>query len=354
MLTTYLPPSDMRHLLLPLIGSGALSLTVLLSGCHRQPENTAPETLPAATVRVAAVENKKYLATEEVIGTVRAKLRATIEAKLSGRIERLPVTVGQRVQQGDLLVLLDQREIQARLEQTRAVREQTQQDRKRFETLLQQNAVSRQEFEAVQARARIAEAAVTETEALLGYAKVTAPFDGVVSRKLAEVGDLASPGRPLLELEDPNALRLESDIPEALIDRLRLSEKMAVRVAALTNEIPATVSEIAPAADPNSRTFRVKLDLPPTPGLRLGQFGRVTVPLNEVASVRIPATAVVVRGQMEIVFVVESQKAQLRLVKTGKRLGDEWEVVSGLNAGESIVVDGAASLSDGQPVEVKR
>jgi len=139
-----------------------------------------------------------------------------------------------------------------------------------------------------------------------------------------------------------------------LIDRLRLSEKMAVRVAALTNEIPATVSEIAPAADPNSRTFRVKLDLPPTPGLRLGQFGRVTVPLNEVASVRIPATAVVVRGQMEIVFVVESQKAQLRLVKTGKRLGDEWEVVSGLNAGESIVVDGAASLSDGQPVEVKR
>lgn len=116
----------------------------------------------------------------------------------------------------------------------------------------------------------------------------------------------------------------------------------------------AANSEIAPAADPNSRTFRVKLDLPPTLGLRLGQFGRVTVPLNEIATVRVPARALVVRGQMEIVFVVEQQKAQLRLVKTGKRLGDEWEVVSGLNAGESIVVEGAASLSDGQPVEVKR
>lgn len=344
----------MRSSLLPLIGSGALSLTVLLSGCHRQPEATSPETLPAATVRIASVENKKYLATEEVIGTVRAKLRAMIEAKLSGRIERLPVTVGQRIKQGDLLVLLDEREIQARLEQARAVREQTQQDRKRFETLLQQNAVTRQEYDAAQARARIAEAAVTETEALLGYAKVTAPFDGVVSRRLAEVGDLASPGRPLLELEDPHALRLEADLPEALIDRLRLEDRMVVRVAALTNDLAATVSEIAPAADPHSRTFRVKLDLPPTPGLRLGQFGRVTVPLSEVASVRAPATAVVVRGQLEMVFVVEQQKAHLRLVKTGKRLGEEWEVVSGLNAGESIVVEGAAALVDGQPVEVKR
>jgi len=183
---------------------------------------------------------------------------------------------------------------------------------------------------------------------------VVAPFDGVITRKLADVGDLASPGRPLLELEDPNSLRLEADVPEALVGRIQMAGPMPVRVALVGNDLAGVVSEVSPAADPNSRTFRVKLDLPPTAGLRLGQFGRVVVPLGETASVRVPATALVVRGQMEIVFVAASQKAQLRLVKTGKRVSDEIEIVSGLNPGESIVVDGAGALRDGQPLEVRR
>ena len=246
------------------------------------------------------------------------------------------------------------REVQARLDQARAVRQQADQDRKRFETLLQQKAVTQQEYDAVQARFRVAEAAVSEAETLLSHTKVTAPFDGVVSRKMADVGDLASPGRPLLELEDPNSLRLEADVPEALVGRIQMAGPMPVRVALVGNDLAGVVSEVSPAADPNSRTFRVKLDLPPTAGLRLGQFGRVVVPLGETASVRVPATALVVRGQMEIVFVAASQKAQLRLVKTGKRVSDEIEIVSGLNPGESIVVDGAGALRDGQPLEVRR
>lgn len=344
----------MTKQILFLAGTGALIAMVLLSGCHKKSENAPSERIPTATVKIMTVSNKKYVAEEEVIGTVHAKLRATIEAKISGRIEGLPVVVGQSVKSGELLALLDAREIQARLDQATAVRDQTRQDLKRFETLLKQNAVTRQEFDAVQARSRVADASMTEAETMLGYAKITAPFAGVISRKLVDVGDLAAPGRPLMELEDPGALRLEADIPETLITRVRSGEKLIVRVASLTNDIEGTVCEIAPTADPNSRTFRIKLDLPATPDLRIGQFGRVAVPLNEISTVRVPASAVVVRGQMEIVFVVRNQKAELRLVKTGKRFGSEWEIVSGLSTDEQVVSEAASRLLDGQPVEVQR
>ncbi len=142
-------------------------------------------------------------------------------------------------------------------------------------------------------------------------------------------------------------------MPEAVIDRLALGDKLGVRVSGVKNELAGVVSEIAPSADPNSRTFLVKLDLPPTPGLRAGQFGRVTVPVGETSALRVPATAVLQRGEMELVFVVVNSHAQLRIVKTGKRVGDEVELVSGVDAGERVVVDGAPRLADGQPVEVK-
>jgi RND family efflux transporter MFP subunit len=330
-----------------------LSAALWLAGCHKPSEPLPAAKLPAATVRAQPVQTKTYPATEEVVGTVRAKLRATLEAKLSGRIETMPVSAGQLVKKGALLAQLEVRETQAKLDQAKAVREQSARDRQRLEALLLQKAVTQQEYDAVLARFRVSEAAVSEAQTMLDYATLTAPFDGVITRKLAEVGDLASPGRALLELEDPGALRLEADVPEALLERVQAGGKLPVRLATLTNEISGTVSEIAPVADPNSRTFRVKLDLPPNPGLRSGQFGRLVVPVGESSNLRVPAAALVRRGQMEMVFVVVKSQVQLRLVKTGRRLGEEMEILSGLEAGEPIVTEGAAALVDGQPVEVK-
>ena len=335
-----------------LVGVLILASFAAAAGCHRKPAPPRGAGLPAAAVRVRPVEKKGWVATEELVGTVRARTRATIEAKVSGRIAQLPVVAGQAVDEGDLLVLLEVREVQARLDQAKAVAQQAAQDLKRFETLLEQKAATQSEYDAVQARFAVTTAAVAEADTILAYARITAPFHGVISRKLAEVGDLASPGRPLLDLEDPSSLRLEADVPEALIGRVRLGDKLLVRHGARTNDFEGVVSELAPMADPNTRTFRVKLDLPPEGGLRLGQFGRVAVPVEEIVSIRIPVSALVVRGQMEMVFVVVEQTAQLRLVKTGRRMGDEVEIVSGLEAGEPLVIEGAAALRDGQPVEV--
>jgi RND family efflux transporter MFP subunit len=341
-------PIPLRLFLAALLAAAGLP-----AGCTDKHAPAAAPDLPVAAVRVQTVERKTHVATEEVIGTVRAKLRAVIEAKVSGTIRQMLVAPGQSVKAGELLARLDAREIQARLDQAQALREQADRDLERFRALLGQKAITRQEFDNVQARHRVATAAVTEVETMLGYTRVTAPFDGLITRKHADVGDLAAPGKPLLEIEDTRALRLEADMPEAAIGGMALGARLRVRVATTNAEIEGVVSEIAPAADPLSRTFLVKLDLPAAPGLRAGQFGRVAVPVGESQALRVPAGAVVQRGQMELVFVVAGQRARLRLVKTGKRLGDDVELVSGVSAGEQVVVAGAASLADGQPVEVR-
>ena len=112
------------------------------------------------------------------------------------------------------------------------------------------------------ASVKVAAAGLNEAETMLGYAKVTAPFDGVVTRKLAAVGDQARPGKPLMEIEAPNVLRFETDLPESLLERVKLGATLTVTIPSLTKPLFATIAEISPVADALSRTFLVKLDLP--------------------------------------------------------------------------------------------
>jgi RND family efflux transporter MFP subunit len=260
---------------------------------------------------------------------------------------------GQLVKAGEKLVLLDAREIQSRLDQAAAARQQAESDLKRDTDLMQQKVLSQSEFDNAQSKFRIAAATEAEAKTMLGYTLIVAPFDGVITRKPADVGDLAAPGKALLQMENPDTLRLEADVPEALAGKVKLGDKLDVRIAAVANEIEGTVAELAPTADPNSRTYLVKLDLPGATGLRSGQFGRVSVPIGEASAIRVPASAVIQRGQMELVFVVASGHAQLRIVKTGNHASDGVEVVSGLDSGEQVVTEGAAALTDGQPVTIK-
>ena len=125
---------------------------------------------------------------------------------------------------------------------------------------------------------------------------------------------------------------------------------MPIRVSDSIGDLSGAVAEIGPIADPVSRTFRVKLDVAGRPGLMSGQFARLLVPVGETTSMRVPFSSVVQRGQMEIVFAVENQRARLHLVKTGRQLKDEIEILSGLDAGDSVVVNNASQLVDGQLV----
>lgn len=327
----------------------------LLAGCGKphQGHSVAHSELPLVQVRTQPVETKQLATVDEVAGTVRAKLRATSEAKATGRITELPVVLGQKIKTGELLARLDAPEIKARLDQAEANLRQAERDWKRTSSLFNQQAVTRSDYDSADSRYSVAKGSLAEALAMMGYAEILAPFDGVVTRKWVEVGDQAAPGKPLLDIEDPSRLQIEADVPEAIAASIKQDARMTIRVSQRTGELSGTVAEIAPIADPTSRTFRVKLDLPRSSGLMSGQFARLLVPVGETTSMRVPASAVVRRGQMEIVFAVENQHAHLHLVKTGRQVNDETEILSGVDAGDAVVIENPQQLVDGQPVRGK-
>lgn len=325
-------------------------LAILGWGCHREPRVEAVADLPPAQVRTASLVALKQRALEEVVGSVRSRTRAVIEAKVSGRIERMHAVPGRTVDAGDLLAELDVREIRAKVEQARAVALQSDRDYERGVGLFKQEAITRAELEGMESRRGVARASVTEAETMLEYARIVAPFRGVITRRLADVGDLAVPGKPLMELEDPQALRFEADVPAALVEWVRPGQELGVRLGTSKASVTGTVSEIEPSADPVSRTFRIRLDLPAGTEARGGWFGRLALPLDEIVVTTVPATAVVVRGQMELVWVVLEGRARLRIIKTGQRMGEGLEILSGLEAGEVVVVEGQGGLKEGQRV----
>ncbi len=333
----------------------AAVLSLVIAGCGKKQEASphASANLPAATVRVEVIQLRKLPLTEEIVGTVRTRQAVDLEAKLSGRILTLPVKLGQTVKEGDLLVTLATQEIQARLEQAEAALRQSETDFQRLTKLRTTGAAMQSELDTATFRQQSAHAAVAEAKALMAYAQITAPMSGVVARKDADVGDLAMPGKPLLRLEDPTNLRLEAEVPNSVLARVKPGAALTVRVDALGLELQGKVAEIAPVADPATRSVRVKLDLPPTPGLLPGQFGRVAVPTAEADFLLVPTTALVRRGQLDLVFVAREGKAQMRIVRTGRTLAAGVEVLSGLNPGESVVVEGAAELLDGQALNAK-
>ncbi|MGB9602155.1 MAG: efflux RND transporter periplasmic adaptor subunit [Limisphaerales bacterium] len=335
----------------------ALIVGTLLGGCMKKEEHQRRAAEPMAEpikVKTVTISSKQRQAYEIVVGTVRAKTSAVIEAKVSGKIESLLVAPGQTVKAGELLAKLDAREIQAKLEQAKALYDQAASDLKRYTALLESGSVTQIEYDARVAQYKVAEAALKEAQTMLGYIDVTAPFNGVITRKIADVGDLAYPGKPILEIEDPQRLRFEANVPEALYDVIKLGNKYRILIPSLKDEIEGVVSEIAPVADPNTRTFLVKLDLPQQAGLRSGQFGRLRIPVSQNSALRVPVQAIVIRGQLEIGFVVETNVARLRLVKTGERVGNEVEVLSGIEPNEQVIVEPVARLKDGQPIIVEQ
>ncbi len=335
-------------------GSGVI-LGLLLAGCGRPGEESAGTASPAAVVvTLAEAVSRRVWDEEEVVGSVEAAQRAVLSAKVTGVINAIKVAPGAKVEVGEVLATIDAREIKARLDQAAAAQDQAQKDFARIQRLLQSGSSTRQEFDAAMTRLRTADAGLVEARTMLQYTSIMAPFDGVVTRKLVEVGDLATPGKPLLEMENSLVLRFECEIPEAFVDRIKMGSSLPVRVDAAGAELMGQVSEIAPSASAGSRTFLVKLDLPSAEKLRAGQFGRVRVPVGERSAMLVPEAAVVRRGQIETVFVVQDGTARLRLVKTGRSLDGNVEIVSGLSGGEQLVVIDAALLTDGAAVEAAK
>jgi len=340
--------------LLPPLGLGTLAMLGLLSGCAADSSPRHAPSSPPRQVRAVKAERSSHAALTEVVGTVRATRSATIAPLISGTVAEVRVGLGSSARAGDVLVTLSAREVEARLEQTRAVSEQAARDRARATSLVGQGAISVAEYESAMSQWSVARARQTEASSIAERRVLRAPFAGVITSKLTSVGDTALPGQPLLVLEAPSALRLEAQVPETTGESLAIGDPVPVRVEGLDHDLEGRLAEIQPAADAASRTRLFKIDLPETSGLRSGQFGRALLTSGAAPAVTVPSEAVVRHGQLESVFIVDSGIAQLRLVRSGREWKGQVEISSGLSGGEKVAVAGAAGLVDGDRVEEAR
>ncbi len=368
---------------------------LLLASCGGEPpRRTAQSQAAAVAVQVAAVTIEDWHASYEATGTVRARTTATISSKVMGYVQQVGAQVGDHVAEGQPLITLDARDLEAALRQAEAGRaavesaipelenataaakanlDLVQATFKRMEELASKKSISNQEFDEASARLKAAQANYdmarsrrTQLNSRMGqaeqevrtagimrdYAKLAAPFSGVVMSRTVEPGNLAVPGAPLLSIEQDGLYRLEASVDESKLASVRAGQ--AVEAVIEDRKVSARVSEVVPSVDAASRTYTVKLDLPAMPRLRTGMFGRAIFPLGMEKVVAIPAAAVMERGQLQSVFVVEDGAAHTRLVTTGRRAGDIVEILSGLNPGEKVVALLVPGLQDGVRVEARQ
>jgi RND family efflux transporter MFP subunit len=350
-------------------------------GCssERQSASAAPETV--GNVSVFTVHPTEVPDLLEGVGTVRAVQTSQLASQMMGNIVEIRAHEGDRVRRGQVLAVIDDAQPRAGLDRATAAdlasgQEITAADSdfalaeatfKRYQTLYDRKSVSPQEFDEVKARYQAtqarrdmaragqaqAQAALQQAHTAMSYTRVLAPFDGVVTEKKADVGTLASPGMPLFTVEDVRRYRLEATVNETDLRYVRAGQQVPVSVDALGDkELKGKVVEIVPAADPASRTFLVKLDLPADPQLRSGLFGRAHFTRGERTSLLIPRSAVVERGQLQGVFILDQNKiANLRYITLGKPWGQRVEVLAGLQDGESVIAEPGSRELGGKKIE---
>ncbi len=337
--------------------AGALLLAAVsvFGGCkggETSESATVLPILPERTVSVTEVREETARSRIEVVGTVEAVEKASISTRVAGQIVELPVVLGSRVNKGDLLIKISAGEISAKVLQAEAQLSQARRNLVRENKLQKKGASTPETVKSLKDAVRIAEAAYEEARTMLEYTTITAPFSGTVTRKIANIGDLASPGMVLLQIENGQSLQVLAHVPEILLLQVAVGDSLTIQIPAAKLTLTGEVAEVAPSADPRSRTAPVKINIPAGPDLRVGQFARVALTGTNESTLVIPGSAVITRGQMDIVFVVEGKTARMRLVRTGAVYDDGIEILSGLEPAEQVVASGAEALQDGQPLKI--
>ncbi|MGN6370684.1 MAG: efflux RND transporter periplasmic adaptor subunit [Phycisphaerae bacterium] len=351
------------RLLRPLaVGIAFLAVVVLLmiwlaGGFERKIQGGPRPAPPPYTGPTATVQKRLQPRTEEAVGSVRPVRETVLTPRIAARVVELKLTAGQHVEQDEVLVRLDDRDMRARVDQLKAAltsatatRDQARIDRARYAESYSRGAATKLEFDRADLAARNADSdviraseAVKEAQALLEYTTIRAPTSGIVVDKRVNVGDTVMPGQVLATLYDPTHMQLVASVREMLTQRLKVGQSIGVRMDALRLTCAGTVSEIVPEAESASRTFQVKVTGPCPPGIYAGMFGRIVIPLDSEEILVVPSEAISRVGQLELVDVVQDNRLERRIVRLGRPTGDQVEVLSGLQDGEKVALRAAVS-----------
>ncbi len=345
-----------RRFLIVAAGAGAAALLAVgvLYAQHKSAPPPAENRAAAPSVATAEVQLRTVADVYAADAIVEAVRQATVSAQISGTVTQFFVDAGDRVKRGQLLARIDTREPDAQVAaqranvaQAEAALAQAKLNFDRTQSLVKQNFVSQSALDKADADLKSAQAAVEaaragSTQALTtrSFAEVRSPIDGVVSRRLMELGELAAPGKPMLEVHDPTALRATGSVPQFALARVTQANQADVVLPTLNQTIAATRVTLLPAADPRLLSTPVRADLPAKlpDGVMPGTVAKILLPIGKAAKLTMPASAVVRRSELTAAYVVGADGApQLRQIRVGEPVeGGQVEVLSGLAAGERV------------------
>jgi RND family efflux transporter MFP subunit len=321
-------------------------------GCGSSEPGRIEAPVGAASVVVSELETGS--ATLAFPAEVVAEERVELATRASGIVRRVTVDVGSRVRAGQLLVALESGDVGAGIAAARAGATQARRYLDRIVALEADGAATPQELDDARARLAMAQAEVQRAEAQFGYVNLSAPFAGVVTERRVDPGDLVVPGQPALTLVSTGGLVVRADLPGERASQVAEGDPVTI-VLPDGARVPARVTRVVPALEGASRRFRVEVALeapPAAAGLMPGMFARLEMEGGGEETRWMPADAVVRRGQLTGVFVVERDTLRLRWVRLGESRGDAVEVLAGPAGDVRLVRRPAPQLADGQPARV--
>ena len=346
---------------------GAPALLLACAGCTRNPKLQPDQTSPIQA-RVIEVSARNAASSLDLTGVVVARQVADISSQVLAPVAELRVHEGDSVRTGQVLVRLSSATLQAAVQQSQAqvVAAKKQGDAAdaqknlaaetyaRYEILNQRHSVTPHEFDQVKAQldaanaqqqaasaqVAAAEAGTRQSEATSAYTVIRAPFSGIVTRKYVDAGALASPGVPLLQIEDAGEHEVDIQVNESSLRNLHPGGQVSVQINGSDTPVLAKVKEIVPNGDPAAHTFTVKIGLPPSRAIYSGMTADVLVPTGDRRSISVPGSSIRQSGQLDSVLALDSNSvAQIRYVTLGHQQGDLVEVISGIGAGDKILAE---------------
>lgn len=349
---------------------------ILMGSCSSDEKKSAQNSDAPIAVTVSRTTAGSEGSSATASGKLVAKNSVNVSTRMMGYITSMKAEVGQNVSAGQLLVSINAADIQAKGGQASAQISQAQasyniakKDYERFQNLYKSQSASQKELDDMRARYEMAQAGLqaaqqmkNEVNAQYRYTHVTAPISGTITEKFAEQGDMASSGMPLLTIESASSLQAQVLVSEQNIAMISNGMPVDVTLKSMNRTVSGTVSEISKSAANTGGQYMVKINIHNASDLLPGMFVNVQFPFkapgkinqNFKESMMIPKTALVENGQLTGVYVVSSQNtAILRWLKTGKTIGDQIEILSGLSSKESYIVSSTGKLYNGAKVQVK-
>lgn len=343
---------ELRHFAwLLLILSIALS-----SACNDKPATAAKKSRkpPPHLVEVISAQPRELQVSYQRTGTLKYRRLAHIYNQIEGQIINFPWFEGDQVEKGDVLVKLDDRLLKAEQAKTRANVRQAQQDQERIGKLKHKKVASEDELMRARTALDIAKAEQQILATRIGYSEISAPFNGVITQRLAEPGDVKPRHSHLLTVADPASMIIEVSASELLLPQLGAGDPVSIRIDALDDtRYQGRILRIHPQLDSNSRQGLVEIQFEQAPGnIQAGQFARATFNTRKAEKLMIPFTALHRDRQGEYVYLLIDGQARHNPVRSGMRIKQEVEILDGLTQGQDIITRGFLGLSDNKQVKI--